>query len=314
MVYNELMRLVQDSTMIINLSKDYARIATVLGKLYNEPVMMFPGPKAWTYPLSEKNNGEHIKRLTIIGHGESVYDDEQSMFGGNINEKIMMTEEFAHSLTTLLKYNERENPGFCAYLKAIDILDFHKSERTFKSREIAEYLYSDTYLQENVSHLKINSFVNPIHPKLGTRLMPHTTDKETISFYTFDTAEAFTSYKNIQTLYDDIKAQLHHVEQMPGHSFASAGIANTDDTIDALKKECDDLMAKGKKILREKAHRVHHIVDPRKYLDKHSECRTVLSDVPKHGATHHANPFEKEKRANHKKPTPKIKPVKKTKS
>lgn len=300
--------------MIINLSKDYITIATVLGKRYKEPVITFAGPKTWTYHLSEKNGDKLIRRLTIIGHGESIYDDEQSMFGGNINEKIMMTEEFAHSLITLLKYNEREKPGFCAYLKAIDILDFHKSEQTFKSREIAEYLHSDTYLQENVSHLKINSFVNPIHPKLGTRLMPHTTDKETISFYTFDTAEAFTQYKNIQALYDDIKAQLHHVEQMPGHSFASAGISNTDDTIAGLKKECDDLMAKGKKILREKAHHVHHIVDPRKYLDKHSECRTVLSDVPKHGAVHHSNPFEKEKHASHKKPAPKTKSVKKTRA
>lgn len=272
--------------MIINLSKDFEDLAYALAKRYREPVIEFPGNYNWTHDLSLNTHEKPIKRLTIIGHGDSLYDDEQSMFGGNSNERIMQTQDFSHVLLSLLKYNERLKPGFCKHIQHIDIIDCHKGEQKFKSREIAEYLHMDAFLKEAGAHISINGFANPTDSKLGTSLRVPTKQPTTLLFYAFDSKKAFDDYKKASTVYEDLKVTLHRTEQIPNNPKLGATPASREKTIETLKAKCDALIAKKKHILHTKTHKVSHIKDPRDYFSDHPECQILLSKVSQHKKHH----------------------------
>ncbi|PJD90650.1 MAG: hypothetical protein CK424_08230 [Legionella sp.] len=290
--------------MIINLSKDFEDLAYALAERYDEPVIEFPGNQNWTHDLSVNTHEKPIKRLTIIGHGDSLYDDNQSMFGGNINERVMQIEDFTHALLMLLKYNERLSPGFCKYLQTIDIIDCHKSELTCKNIEIAEYLYEDAFLKEAGAHIHINGFTNPTHPKFGTTLAPHAKKPQHLLFYAFDSKKAFEDYKKLITAYDDSKIDLHRMEQMPNHPKLGATPEKREQTIESLKTKCENLLEKKKHLLRTKTHKVRHIIDPRDYFKKHPECQILLSKASQH-KKHPPHPFEQEP-SKHSKKSPRF--------
>lgn len=136
--------------MIIIVSKDFRPLAHALQKIYNESVIELIDHPNWLHDLMTENKGKYPARLTIIGHGDSVYGGDESYFGGNQHEKILLLEEFSHRLITLLKFNEKQKPGFCQHLKTIDIIDCHNGEKTFIAQSIAEQLQKTPILESMV--------------------------------------------------------------------------------------------------------------------------------------------------------------------
>lgn len=280
--------------MIILLSKDFVRFAEALQKSYDEPIIQFLDSPNWTHDLLIINKGKFVSRLSFIGHSDCFYGEDQVFFGGNLSERVMLIDEFAHALITLLKFNERLKPGFCQHLKTIDIIDCHTGERKFMAQKIAEFLHADSFLAEHGTHIKVTSFAHPDDLKLGTVLLPHPLEHDTVSFYTFDSSKAYTRYKNAHVTYIALKDELHHLEQIPGHSPIQAKAQSREEKITDLKQECDRLLKKKHKILHTQAHGVLHISDPRKYLDKHHECQIMVGKVKvphhkKRGSTHHTS-------------------------
>jgi len=284
--------------MIIMVSKDFRPLARALQKLYNESVIeLFDHPN-WLRDLIADNKGKYPARLTIIGHGDSIYGGDESYFGGNQHEKIMLLEEFSHLLITLLKFNERQKPGFCQHLKKIDIIDCHNSERAFIAQSIAEQLQRDPYLREHGMHITINGFANLRHPHAGSILMPHARESNTLSFYTFDSTKAYLQYKEVHDELNEQKKTLHHLVQMPRN-------ADREETIAELQKQYDATQKKERTLLKTHTHKALHITDPRQYFDKHTECQIALANAtatPKktqHASHPSQSMFAKKVPANH---------------
>ncbi len=265
--------------MIILLSKDFTSFAHALQELYAEPGIECLKQSNWLQDLTSKNDGEFTSRLTIIGHSDSFHGGDQSFFGGNLNERVMLIDEFAHSLINMLKYNERQKPGFCQHLQYIDIIDCHIGERKFIAQIVADYLHDDDYLREYGAHIKISGFANSHHPKSGTVLMPHELQRDTLSFYTFDTPRAFDEYQDIHSKLTELESERHHLQQMPGHTVILTNGQSRNETIARLEKKCETLQKKESKILKEQTHKVLHISDPRQYFDKHKACQILVADA-----------------------------------
>ena len=273
--------------MIILLSQDFGALALSLQSLYAEPVIDCSEPSKWLHDLAADNEGDFITRLSIIGHSDSFYGDEQSFFGGNMQERVMQMDEFAHSLINMLKYNERRIPGFCKRLQHIDLIDCHVSERKFIAGLVASYFQEDDYLREYGSHITISSFANTHHPKAGTVLMPHPRQNDTLSFYTFDSDKAFRQFQSIHHKLAKLESERHNLQQMPGHTALLANGESRNETITRLTKQCQDLQTQEAMILKDNTHKVHHISDPRAFLDKHTACQITVADataLPRHAA------------------------------
>lgn len=297
--------------MIILLSKDFRPLAQALHKLYAEPVIeLFDHPN-WLHDLLLDNQGKFTSRLSIIGHSDSLYSDDQAYFGGNQHEKIMLLEEFSHLLMNLLKYNERLKPGFCRHLKKIDIIDCHIGERKFIARFIAEQFQNDAYLKEQGAHITIHSFANQHHPNAGSILMPHVRKSSTLSFYTFDSTQAYTQYKEVHNMLEEQKTALHHLGQIPGHTSKLTNGQNREEAIDQLQSQYEASQKKEHKLLKTHTQKKLHIADPRNYLDKHPECQITVAEATQPGAkkTKHSahgsqSMFSKTSPAPHHHPSP----------
>lgn len=266
--------------MIILVSQDFKSFAQALENLYDEPYIELSEPSEWIRDLSTYT----ISRLTIIGHSDSYYGEEQSFFGGNLGERVMLMEEFAHSLINLLKHNERLKPGFCKRLKHIDLIDFHVAERKFIAKILAKHIQEDAFLSEFGSHFIISSFANAKRPSSGTVLKTHPSN-EALSFYTFDSKQAFTEYREIYYKLAELRENLHHLEQMPGHTVLLTNGQNREEMIAHLEKECQNLEKVEKNLLKKHTHKSLHITDPRQYLDKHHACQVLVADMAK--TSHH---------------------------
>lgn len=267
--------------MIILVSLDFKPLVQALGNLYDEPYVELLDPAEWVHDLSPYSQEKTISRLSIIGHSDSYYGEEQTFFGGNLSERVMLIEEFAHSLINLLKHNERINPGFCKHLKHIDLIDCHVCERKFIAQMIAKYFQEDAFLSQFGSHIIISSFANSKHLTYGTILKTHTKDNEALTFYTFHSIQAFNDYRETHYKLAELRDDLHHLEQMPGHTVLLANGKNREETIILLEKQCQDLEKKEHALLKNNTHKVLHITDPRQYLDKHPACQVVVADMPK---------------------------------
>lgn len=265
--------------MIILVSADFAPLAQALHELYREPIVEFFQQPNWLHDLRAKHPGKFITRLSIIGHSDSFYGEDQSFFGGNPHERVMLIEEFSHSLITLLKYNERLVPGFCKHLKHIDLIDCHLGERKFIAKLVAEYFHADDYLRAHASHLRISSFANSHHLKIGTALVTHPDDDHILSFYTFKSNKYFLEYKTVHQKLAELSEQLHHLEQMPGHTTLLSNGKSRNATIQALEKKCHTLQKKEQKLLKDHTDKTLHISDPRRYLDHHPSCQIEVSHV-----------------------------------
>lgn len=273
--------------MIILLSKDFRSFALALQDLYAEPGLECLEQSKWQHDLTADNDGKFISRLSIIGHSDSFYGEDQSFFGGNLHERVMQMDEFVHSLINLLKYNERRNPGFCKHLKHIDIIDCHISEKKFVAPIVAEYFHDDEYLREYGAHITISSFANSHHPKAGTVLMPHPLQSNTLSFYTFDSAKAFNQFQKVHHELAELESDHHNLQQMPGHTVLLSNGQSRDETSDLLEKQCEDLRKKESIILKNNTHKVQHISDPRDYLDNHTACQVRVAEAKSHPRHHH---------------------------
>lgn len=267
--------------MIILVSRDFKPLAQALENLYDESHVELLDPADWIFDLSTYDPGKHISRLTIIGHSDSYYGEEQAFFGGNPSERVMLIEEFAHALMNLLKHNERLHPGFCKHLKHIDLIDCHVGEKKFIAEHLAKYIQKDAILGEFGAHFIISSFTNTRRPTNGTVLMPNEENNEVLSFYTFKSIDAFNEYKETHFKLAELRAELHHLEQIPGHTAILSNGKNKADAIAQLEKKCETLEKKEQKILKNHTHKSLHITDPRHYLDKHRACRIVIADLPK---------------------------------
>lgn len=272
--------------MIILVSKDFAPLAEALQDLYSEPGLALLSQSNWIHDLLQDNKGKFIRRLSIIGHSDSFYGEEQVFFGGNTNERVMLIEEFSHSLLALLKYNERLKPGFCQHLKHIDIIDCHIGERNFVAQRVAEYFREDGYLGKNGSHITISSFTNSQHLQSGTVLVTHPQDKHILSLYSFNSLKAFNEYNHVHHKLAALKAQLHNLEKMPGPTAMLTNGQSRKEGVARLKKTCENLQKKKEKLLKDDTHKVLHISDPRNYLDQHKACQIVVGDVKL--KSHHA--------------------------
>lgn len=284
--------------MIILVSKDFAPLAEALQDLYSEPGLAFLTQPNWIQDLHQDNKSKFIRRLSIIGHSDSFYGEEQAFFGGNMNERVMLIEEFSHSLITLLKYNERLKPGFCQHLKHIDLIDCHIGERNFVAQSVAEYFHEDGYLGKHGSHIKISSFANSQHLKSGTVLVTHPQNDHMLSFYSFNSLKAFNEYNDVHHKLDTLRSQLHNLEQMPGHTAMLTNGQSREEGVARLEKKCENLQNRKEKLLKDDTHKVLHISDPRKYLDQHKACQVVVGDVKL--KSHHA--AAKPSKKSHKEP------------
>ena len=266
--------------MIILVSKDFLPLAHALQKRYHEPLIELFDHPHWLRDLAHDNQGKFIARLTIIGHGDNLYSDDQVYFGGNQQEKVMLVDEFAHILLDLLKYNERLKPGFCKHLKVIDIIDCHQGKQEWIAQIIAKRFHEDPYIREHSAHIKINSFVNQHHPHAGSILMPHPKEKHTLSFYAFDSIKTYTQYKKGHTMLDQQKTALHHLLQLPGHTKQLANGQNIESAITELQNEYEATQKAERALLKSHTHKHLHIADPRQYVDEHSECQAPVAKPP----------------------------------
>lgn len=264
--------------MIILVSKDFLPFAQALQERYDEPIVNFWDHPDWLHDLLSENDGKLISRLSIIGHGDSVYGEDQAFFGGNTKEQVMLIEEFSHLLITLLKYNERLRPGFCRHLNQIDIIDCHLGERKFIAQIVAEYMQADPYLGEHATHIKINGFVNPHHPKAGSILMPNKDNHQSLIFYTFDSTHAYQQYQTVHEKVEELKLTLHNLAQMPGHTTLLSNGQSRSEASDQLQKQYDKLLIKEQKLLKQHTQKAKHITDPRQYFSKHPECQITIAN------------------------------------
>lgn len=264
--------------MIILVSKDFLPFAQALQERYDEPIVNFWDHPNWLHDLVSENDGKPISRLSIIGHGDSIYGEDQAFFGGNIQERVMLIEDFAHLLITLLKYNERLKPGFCRHLHQIDIIDCHIGERKFIAQIVAEYMQADPYLGEHATHIKLNGFVSPHHPKSGSILMPSQDNNQSLSFYTFDSTHAYQQYQTIHEKVEELKLTLHNLAHMPGHTKLLSNGQSRSEATTQLQKQYDTLLIKEQKLLKQHTQKAKHITDPRQYFSKHPECQITVAD------------------------------------
>ena len=288
--------------MIILVSRDFKPLAQALENLYQEPCVEIYDPADWLYDASSYATEKPISRLTIIGHSDSYYGEEQTFFGGNPSERVMLIEEFAHALMNLLKHNERLNPGFCKHLKNIDFIDCHVGEKKFIAEIIAKRIQDDGILNEFGQHIILGSFANTQHPHCGTLLMPNEKDDTVLSFYTFISSAAFDDYRENQYKLAEIRREIHHIEQMPGHTPVLSNGKNKQEYLAYLEKKCQKLEKKEQILLKDHSHKSLHIADPRAYLDKHSACQIVVADLPQpsHSAKEQTMSKHKKHPAKHK--------------
>jgi hypothetical protein len=265
--------------MLILVSQDFFPFAQALEQLYAEPIINFVHHSNWLHNLVEINSGKFISRISIIGHSDSFYGEDQSFFGGNLSERVMLIDEFIHALMTLIKYNERLKPGFCRHLKHIDLIDCHIGERKFIAQMVAKQFHDDDYLGEYGAHIKISSFAHSHHLKNGTALVMHPEDSQLLSFYSFHSAKAFLDYKNVHQKLSEMSNELHHLEQMPGHTAVLPNGKSREKTIEHLEKQCQNLDKKKQELLQEHTDKVIHIADPRQYLDHHKACQITVADA-----------------------------------